>query len=225
MLCSHSHKFIFLKTKKTASTSLEIFFERYCRPPGYDIGFSSDEYIGPTGIIGQRSSGGFSKGIFHSHMPAHAVMDNVNTDIWNNYYKFTSIRNPYDKAVSAFWYHYSKDLALYRKIKTYTLDELRQEFKKFILQPIVYSVLQDDEIFLINDQPIVNKFIRYENLFRDLDQVCKDLHIDLPVDQLGNYRSEHRSKEFDYQEYYDEESKLAVSKNFSWQIDYFSYKF
>ncbi len=37
MLVSHSKKFIFLKTMKTAGTSVEIYLERYCVP--------SDTYV------------------------------------------------------------------------------------------------------------------------------------------------------------------------------------
>ncbi len=34
MLVSHRHQFIYTKTHKTASTSVEAYFERFCFPPG-----------------------------------------------------------------------------------------------------------------------------------------------------------------------------------------------
>ncbi len=32
MICSHVHKFVFIKTTKTASTSIEMGLERFCGP-------------------------------------------------------------------------------------------------------------------------------------------------------------------------------------------------
>ena len=55
MLCSHTHKFIYLKTIKTAGTSVEGFFERFCCSA--EIMKKShlrDEYVGANGIIGYR---------------------------------------------------------------------------------------------------------------------------------------------------------------------------
>jgi len=126
MLISHRKQFIFFKTEKTAGTSVEVYFEKYCFPQGnYEYEEPRDEYINEeTGIIGPRGGDGRK---FNSHMPASEVKKIVPMSIWNSYYKFTIIRNPFDKIVSYF-YHLLKifrdnsfyDLPFRRKVHIIT---------------------------------------------------------------------------------------------------------
>ena len=59
MLISHRHRFIYTKTIKTAGTSVEIYFEEACIPPGSDIerGHGIPETVTEAGVIptGERS--------------------------------------------------------------------------------------------------------------------------------------------------------------------------
>ena len=55
MLVSHRYKFIFTKTVKTAGTSIESYFEKYCMPEGeWKESHNREEYVSETGIIGYR---------------------------------------------------------------------------------------------------------------------------------------------------------------------------
>lgn len=58
MLCSHSKHFLYFKTKKTAGTSVEIYFEPYCLPPGsWRPEHARAETVSGFGIIGSRMGG------------------------------------------------------------------------------------------------------------------------------------------------------------------------
>ena len=108
MLVSHRKKFIFTKTKKTAGTSVESVFEPYCLPEGtWKQTHYTPERISADGIIGYRGNGG-QKAIFWNHMPAELIRNRIGEDIWNEYFKFTVIRNPFDKLVSGFYMHWSQ---------------------------------------------------------------------------------------------------------------------
>jgi len=50
VLVSHTHEFIFMKTHKTASTSVEMFFERFCVP-------QECEFMRPLPRLGARQVG------------------------------------------------------------------------------------------------------------------------------------------------------------------------
>ena len=43
MIISHKHKFIFIKTRKTAGTSIELFLSRFCGPEDIITPFQSPE--------------------------------------------------------------------------------------------------------------------------------------------------------------------------------------
>ena len=56
VLISHKYKFIYLKTNKTASSSVEHFFTKYCVPDDYII--KNEDYVeyfeSDRGIVGPR---------------------------------------------------------------------------------------------------------------------------------------------------------------------------
>ena len=102
MLVSHRYKFIYLKTYKTASTSTESYFERFCMPEGEWLqAHERQEYVSANGIIGAR--GVYAKNAnWWNHMPAKVIREKLGEDIWGGYFKFCTIRNPFEKCISAF---------------------------------------------------------------------------------------------------------------------------
>ena len=102
MLISHRKRFIFIKTVKTAGTSVESYFEKYCMPEGeWQEAHTRDEYVSEEGIIGYRGPDA-SSSTWYNHMSAQKLLDLAGRDIWDSYFKFTVIRNPFDKLISAF---------------------------------------------------------------------------------------------------------------------------
>jgi hypothetical protein len=100
MLVSHRKQFIYTKTVKTAGTTVEAYFEKYCLPEGeWRLSHARDEYAGPTGVVGYRGLNPQGKQWYH-HMPARAIKRRVGDDVWNSYFKFSVVRNPFDKLVS-----------------------------------------------------------------------------------------------------------------------------
>src|SRR5690554_3175560 len=122
MIVSHKHRFIFIKTRKTAGTSIEIGLSRIC---------GNEDIISPITKVDEKIRASFegvgpqnykiplrsfrSKDIFNSlkrrrlvcfenHMSASDIKYFIGEDIWKSYFKFTFDRNPYDKAVSLYYY-------------------------------------------------------------------------------------------------------------------------
>ena len=57
MLISHTKEFIFIKTSKAASTSIEVYFEPLCLPnDGRGIKNHRGVIISEEGIVGARSA-------------------------------------------------------------------------------------------------------------------------------------------------------------------------
>lgn len=103
MLISHKKQFIFTKTVKTAGTSIEAYFEKYCMPDGeWQWSHRRDEYVSDSGIIGARKSNP-STARWYNHMSAARIQALVGATVWDSYYKFTVVRNPFDKLVSGYY--------------------------------------------------------------------------------------------------------------------------
>jgi hypothetical protein len=70
VLVSHRKKFIFLKTSKTAGTSVEAFFERHCvDDTQWECKHHRDESVSTAGIVGYRGPKQESA-IYYNHMSA-----------------------------------------------------------------------------------------------------------------------------------------------------------
>ena len=83
MLISHRKKFIYTKTPKTAGTSVEVYFERFCAPDGaWKFDHERDQYVGSSGIIGARGSYAESAG-WYNHMSACEIRRKAGSLIWD----------------------------------------------------------------------------------------------------------------------------------------------
>jgi hypothetical protein len=92
MIVSHQHKFIFVKTKKTAGSTLEKLVFPFLGPKDVCTGSPRDD----TPRINTSSTDG------------HASWSKIQASYPNEfseYYKFTIERNPWDKVVSSYYWH------------------------------------------------------------------------------------------------------------------------
>lgn len=240
MLLSHTHKFIYTKTFKTASTIVESFFERYCMPlDEWEFSHTRNETISHEGIVGYRGSD--SKGHdFYNHMTLQEIKSRISPDIFTTYYKFCVVRNPYDKLVSGF-HHLESSLSYYQKHKQSFSGKLA--FRKILgkLSPHekicnTDTILRfqewialggaetffDRDRYCINNEVLVDNFIRFESLTEDIAIVCQKLGINFDPNFLPKLKSGNRPKK-EVSHYYNDPTKRAVEKVFKFEIEYFNY--
>ena len=92
MIISYKHKFVFLKTRKTAGSTLEKLMFPYLGPKDVCTGSPRDD----TPRINTSSTDG------------HASWAKIQASYPNefrDYFKFTIERNPWDKVVSSYYWH------------------------------------------------------------------------------------------------------------------------
>ena len=205
MFISHEYKFIFIKTRKTAGSSIEkIFLDNINE--NFEFGGMPPEKLSP---ILPNSQSQFIKE--HS---GHRVISTYYSKEWKNYYKFTIERNPWDKTVSNFHF-----------IQNWKPKKTKNGFEDFIMNPKNKFFLNDWELYTEKNIPVVDKIIRYENLEEDFAEVCKEINFPYKG-QLANTRlkGSFRSKK-DYKDYYNDITKNKVKDLYTKTINYFNYKF
>jgi hypothetical protein len=201
MIISHKYRFIFVKTLKTAGTSIEVFLSRHCGPD--DVLTPILPHVEPH--VARNHEG------FFNHMPASDIRGRVDQKVWRTYFKWCVERNPWDKTLSYF------HMMNARQGGGLTLEQFLagNDF------PINYPKYTD----AANGQVIVDRVLRYERLTDDLREVFDSLGI--PFDgSLGvNAKSEYRMDRRMYREVYTPAQAERVGELFAREIELHRYEF
>jgi hypothetical protein len=207
VVISHKNRFIYWKPHKVASTSVMYALSKLC-----------DEHDTSGGIAGKvevevenhrRNMCAFS------HLPTmgnHAAPAEIRaitdimwgSELWDQYYKFTIVRNPWDWALSL-------------------LDYSQHQLGQKLDFGDVVERSQRRYWFSDRDEPLADFYIRYENLDADYARVCS--HLGLREEPLPKLRVGTRDTQKPYWEYYTDEMRELIEQAFQLEINYFSYRF
>lgn len=225
-MVSHQHRFIFIHIPKTAGTSIEDAFDHFSEFKGRggqdhrtirDLEPLRPEYFltpdaGRYRDLGRR----YANRLRNTKNPANRIY--VNADQYQDYFKFSFVRNPWSRAVS--WY------------KNVIRDEIHRaefkipeniSFKEFIIDYPDNWGLKPQTHWLKSfngDYPL--DFVgRFESLESDFKEACAKIgsppNISLPHKIKGNG--------VDYRTFFDQESVEILAERYSEEIDFFGYSF
>lgn len=201
MICDQL-KFIFIDICKTAGTSINIVLYAYIL-----------EHFGY-----------YCYGKHHSIKNITGDFDfctNITPEQLNTYFKFTIVRNPWDRMVSLWFWGISKEYPpSFREFIYNIRDGVYTEYNRLRYIQMLDWITDDAGNLKVD-------FIgRYENLQQDFDTICSK--IGLPPLQLVCINTAKDRAGIDrthYSVYYDEELKNIVAELFKKDIDYFGYIF
>ena len=230
MIISHAHRFIFVKTHKTAGSSLEVALAREC-DAGDIVSHMEDNIAsgiprnyGPTARIGasynrsrllrkliNRHSpllGAF----YYEHMPAWRIRELVGDDIWNSYYTFCFERNSWDKAVSYYlWKKHGQ-----RKPMPDFEDYLFRKAHRLTVDSGLYC---DD-----NGEVLVDHIYEFRELPAALADLRQRLGLSLP-EPLPREKTAVAPERKPYTEYYSDIARKQVAQLFAREIALMGYRF
>ena len=214
MLISHSHKFIFVKTKKTAGSSIEHYIVHNCFDPQKDLCTGSKQ-------DGTPRIGDFSPGAADGHRSASEIKILVGPPVWKEYYTFAVERNPWEKVVSEFyWKSNLRDNAL-------LTDE--QNFENFVDNVLgkMYALPTGWPLYTSKDKIIVDEIIQYNDLSESFVSLFQDkFNINVPKEKFeGTKKKSGRRKKHYTELYVNKEYIDKIANLFSDEIKYFGYKF
>ena len=230
MIVSHRYRLIFIKTHKTAGSSIETALGPLCGPDdivtpmelsrpepyarNYFGGSLIDRAYGRHPLLRKivRRDSPLLKGWFWEHMPAARVRALVPADVWNGYHKVCVERNPWDKVVSYYlWkvHGQRRDLPGFRE---YVLGMSRR-------------LPTDGDLYLDRDgRLLVDEVIQFPGLVAGFQGLVERLGIPFQG-ELPREKAEARPNRRPYPDYYDAETRARVAELFSREIALFDYRF
>lgn len=201
-MLSLAHKFLFIHIPKTAGNSIQRVLlpyseDRMALVSPYQDGVERFEIRSPTLNIQK-----------HSTLPEYR--EQLPPDVYASLFKFTCIRNPWDRCVSHFFSPHRGEVIW-----------SPAAFGRFIEETVepAEQYLQTDPAR--NPFPDMDAILRFESLSEDLRSVCEHVGIqsfELPVANASRHAG--------YRDYYKEPYlKDLVLSRFRREIEYFGYSF
>lgn len=254
MIISHKHKFIFIKIRKTASSSIEAALAAQCgkddiitpmpTSPEHSHAQNWEKAAGGWKLLQRipelmfwrnstiQNYKGMSQkrqillGNFYNHMRAVDIKACISPYIWNSYFKFCCERNPWDKLLSRYaWQH--RDTKLPNGISA-------ESFTTYLKQNTHASPSLSDYPFYTDrgGKLLVDKIIRFENLSEDFAEVANKLGIAAKLDlklkqgtKASSLAENSTSPNKDYRKFYTQEQKQLVAKACAKEIELLGYEF
>jgi hypothetical protein len=226
MIISHRYQFIFIKTHKTAGSSMEIALGALCGPedvvtpmaPNVGQNFHDPSWLARSYASSRilrkclnRHSPLLGKW-YYEHMPATRVRALVGEEIWRTYHKFCFERNPWEKVVS---YYNWKRFGQKRKLP---------EFRQYVLEKS-HRLPTDADLYLDgDDQCLMDEVLDFSDFRASFEALCRRL----AIPYSGNMPREKTNitqQPVDYRTYYDEESCAKVAACYAREIRLFGYQF
>jgi len=226
MIISHKYKFIFIKTAKTAGTSIEIALSKYCGerdvitpifpekdentrkalgyrgPQNYCVPFSSYSRHDWMTALRRRE-----RLAFYKHAPASFIKRHISPDVWNSYFKFCFERNPWDKAVSMYWWEHQQ--------------EPRPAITDFI-QSRQLAAMPGIDLYTIDQKIVVDRVCAFERIREELAEIAT--HLGLPeTPDLPRAKANVRKDSRTYREILGEQGRNEIARLFGREIALFGY--
>jgi hypothetical protein len=184
LIVSHRHRFLFVKTKKTAGTSLEIALSGICGPEDVitpisppdeaerrRLGYPGPQNLQPAPARGRaleivRRLRGRATPRFRNHMPAVAIRRLVPQAVWDGYFKFCFERNPWDRALSL--YHWLGGERRFGSLAEFLRSGVERPFSNY-------------DRYSIDGVVALDRVYRYEELEEALADVSRRLSLPAPL--------------------------------------------
>jgi len=217
MLLDKERKFLFIHIPKTAGTSIRNNIAQLT---------NKEEPYSETDMELKHKS---------------TILLKKEMDDWDDLYKFTFIRNPYDRMVSFYtFYKLPRVLPFVARTRQKAIELSFPDWIKYLKAkshtklgyhpPRKIPMWRRPQVDFVYDgtEQIVDFVGRYENLTEDHRYICKHLELDQSETwdkhkRLQRFNYSHRLS--DYRDYYDDESRSIVKWWFMRDIKEFNYTF
>lgn len=238
MIVSHKHRFVFVKTHKTAGSSLEVALGRECGDDDIvshmedNIASGIPRNYGPSSAFGAAYSrfkplrklvsrhSPMLGDYFYEHMPAWRIRELLGQEVWDNYFTFCFERNAWDKAVSYFlWKKHGQG----RAMPSFE-DYVERKAHRLPVDSPLYCEHQGGSDSPESDGVIVDRIFEFRELGAALEELRERLGLELP-EPLPREKTGVAMERKHYSEYYSERARAQVGRLFQREIEIMGYQF
>lgn len=210
-MISLEHNFLFVHIPKTGGNSVQSILSKY----------SEDQIVAKTKF--QDGVERFAVQSQYAGLSKHSTLRQYrkciqNESIFENLFKFTIVRNPWDRMIS-FYFSPHRNVEEWNREKFIELVAREKRLEDFISYKRKMP-WESGANFMRKAFSTVDFVIRFESLQEDFSVVLDKLGISSEILPVRN-----SSKRSSVQEYYDEDLVKLVEKRFKNEIDYFGYSF
>lgn len=200
-MISEEKKFLFIHIPKAAGNSIQSKLAKY----------SEDEIVRETPLQdGIERFGVKGRCGLHKHSSLADYYSALGRDYFNGFYKFSCVRNPWERAISFYF-------SPHRCVTGWDRDR----FLSFLPEiPGMFSYVSADSNGCVESTSEIDFLIRYENLEADFKSCCA--RIGIPFEKLP---IRNKSQKGFYKDYYDPELIEIVRELFIVDIKMFGYSF
>jgi len=210
-LISHSHKCIFIHISKCAGSSIEKALGLKNWNLNYDT---------LTGWCPKNR-------LYLQHATPQQLLDYgyITPDVWNSYYKFVIIRNPWARAYSDYLWsiQFTKQFDTF---KNFILGKgkFQERFSPKNDNNISDHLFTQKRYLLLNNQPIdFDTIIPFEELEIELPKLATALN--LPTHTFDKQTNVNKKKYKHYSYFYSPSKKRLIAKQYKEDIEYLKYTF
>ncbi len=231
MLISHSHRFVFLKTHKTAGTSLHAMLRPFCVPPNDRTEATRALHISPWGMVSsatRTTSEQYSPHNWYEHSGLE-VLRTYMPIAFHTYHKIAVVRHPYDKVVSAFLYDkwnyeqsHKRDM-----LQPGEPGDMPENFHRYVTaSELSWSMRHDRELFFAGGKFRIESIIRFESLQKDLQKMSNRLGLGLDIAKALPLKKRVVEEELRqrYRQLITPATKAVIDEYYGWYFDQFGYE-
>ncbi|MBV9062855.1 MAG: hypothetical protein JOY77_07980 [Alphaproteobacteria bacterium] len=188
MILSLRHNYIYIRTKKTGSTTIEELLTQNLGPE--DVVIRRDfevlrPLLKPGAELPKREKLSNAP-TSPTHVGIDRIQPLIREDFWRNAFKFTSERHPYEKAVSfAYWRWWNTRRGDQRQ------NPSGDEFQQHLDKMVRHGKYPSFPLYSIEGKSVVDDFVRLETMLEDIQRVTARIGISPPA-SLPHTRTESR---------------------------------
>jgi Sulfotransferase family len=246
MIISHSRQFIFVHVPKTGGTSITLSFLKQLS--------KNDIILGCLPPYDNLSHESRKKGGLHKHSKAYEIKNELG-DIYNEYFSFAFVRNPFDLILSQYYWWKTTNVQWDKaalKVKAFVINATYEQFilsgkgyRKRRQFPFLYDQKTTNDLMAISNDVLKNHLkkesatdyikeyrktpLNVNQLYR-IESFSNDLKqieskIEIKLKRMHKNISNNLRPHKDYRSFYSDESKAIIEKFALVDLILFDYAF